>query len=232
MKENPSDLLQRYANALRKCLILGSKAGLRPALRLGREAVSLGVDTLGMARIHEQATATLHLSLGKGGQGRWSGAFFDEAILPIVESHRAARATRKDLKRTSAQLTKRSLELTRVGLKLERGIAKRKAVERDLKKCKLFYGRLLKKSLQLQASLQQVIRQLLVDHEDERKELSHELQNQVAQTLLGINVRLITLKQAARKSVQSLESDIESAQSLVEESNDKVRRIARRTTRV
>jgi len=197
--------------------------------------VALGVDTLGMARIHEQAIAGLPLTRGKGAQGAqagWAAAFFDQAITPIVESHRAAQETRKDMRRTSAQMTQRTLELTRTGRKLEQGIAKRKTVEGALKRCGIHYGKLLKESLQLQAGLQQVIRKLLVDHEDERKEMSHELQDQVAQTLLGINVCLITLKQAARNSTKSLESGIDSAQRLAGKSNETVRRITRGGTRV
>lgn len=230
MKDPLIGLSQRYASALRKCLKLGSKAGLRPALRLGREAVDLGVDTLGMARIHEQSAATLNLTLGR--QGGWSEAFFEEAITPILESHRAARQTRKDLKRTSVEMTQRTLELTRTGLKLDKGIAKRKTAERALKKCGVHYGKLLQESSQLQSALRQVIRQLLVDHEDERKEMSHQLQDQVAQNLLGINVRLITLKQAARNSLQSLESGIDSAQRLAGKSNETVRRNVRGASRV
>ena len=41
-------------------------------------------------------------------------------------------------------------------------------------------------------------RDAVAAQEDDRKMISHELQNEIAQTLLGINVRLLTLQKEAR----------------------------------
>ena len=62
MKQNLTGLSQQYVTALRKQLKQGPQASLQPALGLGREAVALGLETLELARIHEQALATLELS--------------------------------------------------------------------------------------------------------------------------------------------------------------------------
>lgn len=48
-------LLPSYQAALRRYLKPGSAADARPALRLGRRAVALGLETLDLALIHEQA---------------------------------------------------------------------------------------------------------------------------------------------------------------------------------
>jgi len=88
-------------------------------------------------------------------------------------------------------------------------------------------GKCLKKSLQLQKRLRQLTHQVLAAQEDEREKLSHELQDEIAQTLLGINVRLLLLKQAARSKVRGLKNEIASAQRLVVKSATLVRRLAR-----
>jgi signal transduction histidine kinase len=88
-------------------------------------------------------------------------------------------------------------------------------------------GKSLRKSLQLQKQLRQLTHRVLATQEDERAKLSHELQNDIAQTLLGINVRLLLLKQAARSKARGLKNEIGSAQRLVVESTALVRRFAR-----
>jgi signal transduction histidine kinase len=85
----------------------------------------------------------------------------------------------------------------------------------------------LKDSLQLQEGLRQLTRQLLASHEEERKKISLELQNEIAQTLLGINVRLLSLKQEARNNTKGLKKEIASTQRLVVKSANSVRQVAR-----
>ena len=63
--------------------------------------------------------------------------------------------------------------------------------------------------------------------ENERTKMSLELQNEVAQTLLGINVRLLTLKQEAKNNTRGLKNEIASAQLLVANSARSVRKAAR-----
>jgi signal transduction histidine kinase len=54
--------------------------------------------------------------------------------------------------------------------------------------------------------------------EDERSKISRELHDEVAQTLLGINVRLLMLKKDASFDTERLKKEIASTQRLVEES--------------
>ena len=99
MKQNGIRFSQKYAVALEKHLKQGPQASLRAALELGHEAVVLGLETLDLARIHEQALATFELSNIKNGFTKLAGIFFTEANTPIEETHRAARQTRTDLTR-------------------------------------------------------------------------------------------------------------------------------------
>ncbi len=227
MKERLDGLPRRYLTALRKHLHQGRRDGFLPAVRLGRQAVVLGLETLELARIHEHAAAELDLSRGKNGLGKRAEAFFAEAVTPIVETHRAARRSKNELKRLNETLDRRTLELATANRQLQRGVSRRKHVEAALKSNGDNYARLLKESLQLQEGLRQLTHRVLASQEEDRKKISLELQNEIAQTLLGINVRLVTLKQEARNNTKGLKKEIASTQRLVVRSARSVRRVAR-----
>ena len=63
--------------------------------------------------------------------------------------------------------------------------------------------------------------------EDSRERMSLELRDEIAQTLLGINVRLLTLKQQVAMNAESIRRDIADTQKLVEESVKSITRFAR-----
>src|ERR1700734_2208254 len=104
MKKKLTGLSQQYVVALQKHLKQGPQASLQPALGLGRRAVALGLETLELARIHEQALATLELSSSKNGFTKLAGIFFTEANLPIEQTHRAARQGNVHLSRMKETL--------------------------------------------------------------------------------------------------------------------------------
>ena len=227
MKPKPNGLSQRYVTVLRKHLKQGPRASLQPALELGRRAVGLGLRTLDLARIHERALVTLEAAGGKDGFHKRAEIFFTEALTPIVETHHAARQSKIELNRLNETLARRTAELAVTRRQLQRGIVRRKTVEAALKKGGEHYARLLKESLQVQEDLRQLTHRVLVAQENERKKISGELQNEIGQTLLGINVRLLSLKQEARNNTKGLKKEIASTQRLVVESANSVRRGAR-----
>lgn len=226
MKQELIGLSRRYVTALRTHVEQRSRDGLLPALRLGRQAVALGLETLELARIHERALVTLELSKSKDGLIKRAEIFFTEAITPIVETHRAARESKNELNRLNGALDRRTAELAATNRQLQQGIIRRKSVEAALKKSGQHYSRLLKESLQLQEDLRQIAHQVLAAQENERKKISRELHNEIAQTLLGINVRLLSLKQEARSNTKGLKNEIASTQQLVIKSAKSVRRVA------
>jgi signal transduction histidine kinase len=229
MKRKLIGLSQRYVAALREHLKPGPRAiplnGA--ALRMGRQAVTLGLETLELARIHERALVTLELSSSKNGMIKRAEIFFTEALTPIVETHRAALQNKTDLSRLNETLARRTAELAATNRQLQRDIVRRKSVEAALKISGVHYGKLLKDSLHLQEGLRQLTHKVLAAQEDERKKISHELQDEIAQTLLGINVRLVALKQEARTNTKGLKNEIASTQRLVLKSARSVRRVAR-----
>jgi signal transduction histidine kinase len=227
MKQKLIGLSQGYVTALRKHLRQCPRAGFQPALRLGRQAAALGLETLGLARIHERALATLELSNAKNGLAKRAENFFAQAITPIVETHRAAQQSKIQLNRLNATLSRRTIELADANRQVQRAIIRRKSVEAALKKSGEHYTRLLKDSLQLQEGLRQLAHRVLAAQEDERRKISHALRDETAQTLLGVNVRLLSLKQEVRSNTKGLKNEIASTQRLVAKSARSVRRAAR-----
>jgi signal transduction histidine kinase len=229
MKQKLIGLSQRYVAALRKYLKLGSCA-IPPcgtALGLGREAVALGLETLELARIHERALATLELSNNKNGLMKRAKIFFTEAITPIEKSHRAALKTNARLSQLNKTLGRRTVELEASSRSLKQGIARRNTAEEELRKGGKHYATLLRESHHLQKHLRHLTHQILSAQEAERKKISCELHDEVAQTLLGINVRLLTLKKAAKGNTANLTKEIASTQRLVVESVQSINRFAR-----
>lgn len=96
MKQSAIRLSPRYVAALRRHLKLGPRASLQPALRLGQQAVALKLETPELARIHERALVKLELSNRGNGLVQRAKIFFTEAIIPMVQSHRAARQSQRE----------------------------------------------------------------------------------------------------------------------------------------
>jgi PAS domain S-box-containing protein len=111
--------------------------------------------------------------------------------------------------------------------KLELEILHRKTVENALRNSQATSDELLENSRQMQQQLRQLSRQALQAQEDERKRISRELHDVIAQTLTGINVRLALLQKENCTSMQELREKIAQTQQLVAKSVDTVHRFAR-----
>ena len=98
---------------------------------------------------------------------------------------------------------------------------------RALRKSERHYSALLQQSRQMQEQLRRLSHQLLSAQEEERKTISRELHDEIAQTLTGINVQLGSLKAATTLNTKELEKKITSTQRLVEKSVQIVHRFAR-----
>jgi signal transduction histidine kinase len=231
MKRTSNGLSHRYLVALRKHLKQDQRAGLPPAQGLGRRAMALGLETLDLARFHERALIALVLPgyspKTRDRMIRRAGAFFAEAITPIEQTHRAAQEANASLNQMIETLNQRGADLAASNRQLQQEILQRKSVEQSLRKSEQHYCELLKQSRNMQEQLRRLSRQLLSAQEDERKMISRELHDQIAQTLTGINVRLAALKTESKLDHKGLERKITSTQRLVEKSVDIVHRFAR-----
>ena len=227
MKRKLTALSQRYVAALRTHLRQGPRASLQPAHDLGCQAAVLNLETLDVARIHDEALATLEVSSSRNGFIKRAEIFFAEAITPIEETHRAALKANVRLSKLSQKLGRRTVDLAASHRSLKQDIVQRKTVEQALKKSGEHTKKLLKESRDLQKHLQRLTHQLLSAQEDKRKRISRDLHDEIAQTLLGINVRLLTLKKEAAIDAGGLKKEIASTQRLVDKSVKSIKRFAR-----
>lgn len=165
--------------------------------RLGHRAVRLGLETLDLAQMHEAALVVLQLPNRTA--IKRATAFFTAVIAPMEATHEAAKQGRLDLKRVRADCAKSSRQ----------------------------HRQSLDESIELQKHLRQLTHRVLAAQESERLKLSHELQDEIAQTLLGINVRLLALKKGSRSGMTGLKNEIARTQRLVSSSAQSVRKFAR-----
>jgi PAS domain S-box-containing protein len=111
--------------------------------------------------------------------------------------------------------------------KLRQEIVRRKLMEKSLRASQRHQGKMLNQSRHMQEQMRHLSRQILLAQEDERKKLSRELHDVIAQTLTGINVRLSALKKAAALNTRGLDRNIARTQRLVEKSVNIVHEFAR-----
>ena len=140
MKHKLNGLPRQYQAALLKHLQQSRPARLLPAKGLGREAMALGLQTLDLARIHEQALIELVLpSASPGARAamvRRAGAFFAEALTPIEETHRIAQETNIRMSQLNLSLRRRSSDLAASNQRLKQEIVHRKSAEDSLRQSK------------------------------------------------------------------------------------------------
>jgi signal transduction histidine kinase len=200
---------------------------LLPARGFGRQAVALGLETLDVAKIHDKALATLESSGNRDGIIERAAFFFTEAITPIERTHRAALRANIRLSQLKKRLAQRTADLGALNRSLKKSVAQRKTAEEALKKRGDHCKTLLKESLALQKQLRRMTHHILAAREDKRKEISRNLQDEIAQTLLAINVRLLTLRKEAAIDADGLQKGIVNTQRLVDMSVKTIEEFAR-----
>jgi signal transduction histidine kinase len=78
--------------------------------------------------------------------------------------------------------------------------------------------KLLNEASALQLHLQDLAHQMLASHEDERRKMSLRLQDEIAQTLVAIHLRLVELDKELTLHTAAFKKEIANTQRLVEES--------------
>jgi PAS domain S-box-containing protein len=98
---------------------------------------------------------------------------------------------------------------------LKREIVRRQALEEALQKSEQYSRQLLAESLQLQKQLRHLSHEVLQVQEEERKRISHELHDEIAQVLTAVNLHLAALKREAAPNGKDLKRKIARTQRLV-----------------
>ncbi len=231
MKNVRKELSARYLMALRAHLGQKSPGNGNRAQGLGRAALAGGLVTLDLAIMHEKAVVALTSSYDftdtHNGSLKRAGLFFTKALIPLEAAQRATRETNRHLQERNKTLRLHTAALAGGNHRLEREITRRKAGEAAVRKGREQYRTLFLESQIMQKKLRQLTRQIISAQEEERKEISRELHDEVVQTLVGINVELSALGKGATLGVHTLKSKIAHTQRLVENSVNAVHRFAR-----
>ena len=215
--------------ALRAHFEQGPQASLQAAREIGREAVAIGLETLDLARIHEHTVAELSVSAGPASgcdATRRAADFFTEAITPIEETHRAAVEATANLTQLHATLDERMLNLAEANRELQQQIAGRATAETALRKSQRSSSQLLKNSRLLEKHLRDIAHTLLSTTEAERHRMSLQLNDEIAQILLGVNIRILALKQDLTANHTDLAHEIAAIQQLVDDTAKIISRLA------
>ena len=233
MKEKLNALSREYQAGLAKHLKARSNSpGLRNAAALGARAVSLSLETLELAKIHAHALdlaiprmkrSRLRENLVRRGQ-----TFFIEANFQIESTHAAAARARVHWQKLNKTLQTRVNQLAASRKDVTKSIVRRKAAEETLNARNDFYAKSLLESDAMQESLRALAHRVLVAQESERGQISRKLHDEIAEVLLGINVRLLMLEHKGARDAAALLKDIASTQRLVDKSVRTVRRATRK----
>ena len=141
-------------------------------------------------------------------------------------------------KRADSALGRAKVQLAAHAVQLEETVARRtmqltaanqhlKASILSARKAKEEYRALFLSSQVMQKKLRQVTHQVLTAQEEERKQISRELHDEVVQMLVGVNVELSALRKGNTVGVHNLRDKIAHTQRLVENSVHSVHRFAR-----
>jgi PAS domain S-box-containing protein len=129
--------------------------------------------------------------------------------------------------KATAAAQRRLDALAETNQELREEIIRRRAMEDSLKKSELHQSELLAKSHLMQEQLRQLSRRVLKAQEEERKRISRELHDVIAQTLAGIKLRLAALTKMSRVNPASFARTVAHTQRLVEKSVDVIHQFAR-----
>jgi signal transduction histidine kinase len=137
------------------------------------------------------------------------------------------RSSRQHLRQLGATLRRRTAALAVTTRRLQRETTLRKTGEVNLRQGARHYDLLLAQSRCMQEELRRLAHQILSAQEEERKEISRELHDEIAQTLAGINVQLSALSLETAVSARGLKRKIASTQRQVGRSIEAIHRFAR-----
>jgi signal transduction histidine kinase len=227
MKPEPSDFPTLYRKAVESHLIQSSLPDPEQIQTIASAATSAKLTTTRLSIIHETTLALeilpkLHPKQRPNAINR-SSHFLATILSNIATSRPGPNPLHHDV----ASLATHSLHHFETIRKSRLEIDRRKKTETNLRNSRSAKDTSLKECVRLKKHLQHLSRQILTTQEQERKKISRELQDVVAQAIVSINIRLATLKKQSALNTRGLESDIIATQQIVANSADIVQKFAR-----
>lgn len=229
MKNPLSQFSRLYESALANYLNDGNRLAEGSIDKISKRANLLKLKSLDIAAIHEQLLVHELLpkstTRGRVSLVRHAGTFF-AAVVTDVKKSKAGRYP-VDLEKMIALLSVRNVELALAKQRLDLDIVRHQKVEVVLRQSQLDCLKSLKESEVLRVQLKELSRKVIGIQEEERKKISRELHDVIAQALLGINVRLATLKVEAGAKAKGLNRNITEMQKVITKSANIIYQFAR-----
>lgn len=230
MKHKTAGFSKQYRKALRIHLEKGGHADMQLAIRLGTRASAAGFTPSALSKLHEQIlTAKISEDSEKKPSAsliRESGRFLASAVSAAAGPETPLRTTRR-LEKVILGLSGRVVALAVDNQMIADEEAKHQTAESDLRARLAEHEKLLVESERMKNEMRELSRRIISAQEDERKKISRDLHDIIAQTLIGINVRLAALKKEAEINTKGLGRNILLTQRMVAKSADVVHQFAR-----
>lgn len=226
-KSTPLSRLEgHYLKALRQ--YLHDKTGKVLSRRIGNRVVTIGLDTLDLVRMHEQALAKL-LPAAVSTKEREAmidsaAKFFTEAVMPLEETHRIALEASAHLMEIIKVLRRRKKELVRSKRELKREVRCRKVSEVALKNSQITFYSLVSESKLVEVKLKAIAHQIMLKNERQKYLVSTRLREKTAQMLIGLHIRLLELKRELNDRRTSIKQEIAITQQLVKRFRQTIQR--------
>lgn len=194
-----------YAEALRDYLREGGEAGLASAYECGREASIAGLGVLDLVRLHHTVLGELEaapdanaIAVSPLAKTR-EKEFLLEALSPFEAAHRGYRRAHEELR----------------------------ARERELREGRAHYENLFKEARGMEEALRLLSKRMVYAQEEERKNFSRELHDEVGQALNAMTMNLAALKRLTECTTPAAQARIDDTVQLVERTIETVHRFAR-----
>lgn len=152
---------------------------------------------------------------------------FTKARTVHEKQHLARRQAKKEICKSTSELRTRTVKMAISGRVFRKGVVRRVVVDGTNKSREDLTNGLLKECKMMEKKMRSKFQAILTAHEDERKKLSLLLDDEIAQTLLGIHVRLLALKKEAAEDSATFSNEIVNTQRLIENSANIIKRLSR-----
>lgn len=219
----------RYQSELCKLLDESHPAKASTIQSLVAEALSSGLRTRGFTRLHERAlAAAIPLDCSSDKQKNLiakAGAFFARIVTQYANGPPGIPKAASDI-RILEMMSRRNGELAQSNRALQCAIKDLQSIDR--KRIREDQRRKSPTESDIhRIQLRNLSRQILLTQEEERKRISRELHDVIAQALVAVNIHLAALKKEAHLNVSSLNQSIGTTQRLVARSARIVHQFAR-----